>query len=213
MALIITPFSFLILGYGLIYALAEPAFRPLFSIYSLVSSEYAPNFSKSEKVLYDKNKLVTTDSIYKNSIVQPEKGDEYGRLTMERVGIDLPIYYGDSDAIMDLGVGTFAGAFLPGYDRTVMMVGHTIPYFRPLGDVVKGDTIHVSTHYGEFDYVVTGSKIGDFNDSSLYDLTQNEKEQLILYTCYPLDGIGFKNQRLFVYADKVSGTVLKGANE
>lgn len=213
MALIVTPLSFLLIGYSLIYILAQPVFRPLMSIYSLVSSEYAPNFNKNTKVLYDANKKNDSGEVYKSSIVQPQRGDEYGRLEIERVGIDLPLYYGDSEDILYQGPGTFAGAFLPGYDRSVMIPGHTIPFFKPLGDVVAGDTIHISTYYGEFDYVITDTKVGNFNDSSMYDLAQNEKEQLILYTCYPLDGIGFKDQRLFVYADKTGGTkLLEGGN-
>ena len=51
--------------------------------------------------------------------------------------------------------------------------------------------------------------VADASDTSAYDLSQN-KEQLILFTCYPLDGVGEKEDRLFVYADKVSGPRVVG---
>ena len=46
-------------------------------------------------------------------------------------------------------------------------------------------------------------------DDTAYDLLQ-DKEQLIMYTCYPFEmlvGIT-KQERLFVYADKISGLSL-----
>ena len=101
--------------------------------------------------------------------------------------------------------------FLPGFNRTILIAGHSIPYFEPLGNIKTGDIISISTHYGDFQYKITNTKIADADDSSNYDLKQDKKEQLILYTCYPFELIGYKSQRLFVYADKISGpTIVEG---
>ena len=103
------------------------------------------------------------------------------------------------------------GSFLPGFNRTSLIAGHSLPYFECLGDVNVGDIIKISTHYGDFEYKITDTKIGKATDESNYDLAQSEKEQLILYTCYPFELIGYKADRLFVYADKISGpTILEG---
>ena len=105
------------------------------------------------------------------------------------------------------------GSFLPGFNRTSLIAGHSLPYFECLGDVNVGDIIKISTHYGDFEYKITDTKIGKATDESNYDLAQSEKEQLILYTCYPFELIGYKADRLFVYADKISGpTILEGHN-
>ena len=41
-----------------------------------------------------------------------------------------------------------------------------------------------------------------------FKLSSKEQEKLILYTCYPFEIIGYKSQRLFVYADKISGPTI-----
>lgn len=209
MALILAPLSFLIIGYGLIYVLAKPAIRPLFSIYNLISSEYAPSFNEDVKNLYDENNLNTNEIIALKDIETPQTGDQYGKINIERVGIETKLFYGDSEEILLYGAGQYRGSFMPGFNRTTLIAGHTIPYFQKFGELVKGDIVDISTHYGQFKYKITDIQVKNFNDSSAYDLAQKDKEQLILYTCYPLDGVGFKEQRMFVYADKISGPTIK----
>lgn len=209
MALVIAPLSFLVIGYGLIFILAEPMIRPLYSIYSLITSEYGPGFDDQSKSLYT-GKTEDKEILTIHDVATPNVGDQYGEIEVRRLGLKTDLYYGDSEEILYNGVGQYQGSFLPGFGKTILIAGHTIPYFQKLGDVQIGDMVYISTHYGNYEYKVTSSKVGMYNDSSLYDLGQITKEQLILYTCYPLDGIGFKQERLFVYADKISGPDVKG---
>lgn len=135
----------------------------------------------------------------------------FGKLTIDSVNIKVNLYYGDDREQLRHGAGLFTGSFLPGFNRTILIAGHSIPYFEPLGNIKIGDIINISTHYGDFQYKITSTKIADADDSSNYDLKQDKKEQLILYTCYPFELIGYKSQRLFVYADKISGpTIAEG---
>lgn len=210
MALILAPLSFLIIGYGLMYVISRPMMRPLYSIYSLITSEYGPEFDDSSITLY-KGKTENKNILALNDITIPNVGDQYGEISIARVGLNTKLYYGDSEEILYYGAGQYQGSFMPGFGKTILIAGHTIPYFQKLGEVKTGDTVQISTHYGTYTYKITSTKIGNYDDSSLYDLSQDKKEQLILYTCYPLDGIGFKTQRLFVYADKVSGPDVKGS--
>lgn len=212
MALILTPFSFLIIGYSIIYFFCQPVIRPIVSIYSLISSNGAPDFSDTYRVLYDEGKMLHSESVNIKDVEWPGVGDQYGEVIIDRVGLDVKLFYGDTKTILDYGAGTYTGAFMPGFDRTVMIPGHTIPYFKILGEVVVGDLVRIPTHYGEYTYKVTDIKVGDYEDRNMYDLAKKDKEQLILYTCYPLDGIGFKTERLFIYADKISGPQLKEGN-
>lgn len=209
MALITTPFSFLIIGYVFLYFFCQPVIRPLTSIYSLIASNSAPNFNDTFRVLYDESKALHGDVVYINEVDWPHVGDQYGEVIIDRIGLNVKLFYGDTLGILDYGAGTFTGAFLPGFDRTVLIPGHTIPFFKALGEVTVGDIVRIPTHYGEYTYKVTNTQVGNYQDESMYDLAQDEKEQLILYTCYPLDGIGFKTERLFIYADKVSGPEIK----
>lgn len=209
MALIITPFSFLMIGYAVIYFFAQPVIRPLVSVYSLVASDVAPNFSDTYRVLYNPKSAMQGDVVYYDQVDWPAVGDQYGEIIIDRIDLNVKLFYGDTQSILEYGAGTYTGAFMPGFDATILLPGHTIPYFKALGDVVVGDIIRIPTHYGEFTYKVTETKVGNYKDNSMYDLAQREKEQLILYTCYPLDGIGFKTERLFIYADKLSGPTIQ----
>ena len=47
----------------------------------------------------------------------------------------------------------------------------------------------------------------DYRDTTTYDFTRTD-ENLILYTCYPFDALGFTPNRYFVYASYTSGPEL-----
>lgn len=211
MALILVPLSFTFICYIILFLLISPIIEPLMSIYSLISSDYAPTLNDNNSTDLYANKLVASDVIKASQIVQPTYGDFFGELSIDAVKINVKLYYGDGKEQLRNGVGLFNGSFLPGFNRTTLIAGHSIPYFEPLGEVKIGDIIKISTHYGDFEYKITDTKIANANDSSNYDLEQREQEKLILYTCYPFELIGYKADRLFVYADKISGpTILEG---
>ena len=211
MALILVPLSITFICYYTLFVLISPIFEPIQSIYSLISSDYAPNLNNEKTTNLYENKLVPSDIINASNIIFPKYGDMFGKLMVDSVDIKLNLYYGDGKVQLRNGAALFNGSFLPGLNKTVLIAGHSIPYFEPLGKVKIGDIIKISTHYGDFEYKITDTKICDANDNSNYDLQQRVKEQLILYTCYPFEIIGYKPQRLFVYADKISGpTIMEG---
>lgn len=211
MALILVPLSFTFICYITLYLLISPVIEPLMSIYSLISSDYAPTLNDENSTDLYANKLVASDVIKASQVIQPTYGDLFGKLSIDSVNIRVNLYYGDGREQLRNGIGLFGGSFLPGFNRTILIAGHSIPYFEPLGGIKIGDIIKISTHYGDFEYKITNTKIADANDNSNYDLEQKEQEKLILYTCYPFEIIGYKSQRLFVYADKISGpTILEG---
>ena len=189
MALILVPLSFTFICYLTLYMLISPVIDPLISIYNLIASDYAPELNEENSQNLYANKLVSSDVIKASQIIQPNFGDMFGKLTIDSVNIKVNLYYGDDREQLRHGAGLFAGSFLPGFNRTILIAGHSI----------------------DFQYKITSTKIADADDSSNYDLKQDKKEQLILYTCYPFELIGYKSQRLFVYADKISGpTIVEG---
>ncbi len=210
MALVLVPLSFTVICYLVLFLMISPALEPMMSLYSLISSEHAGTDENSNENLYQ-NKLVSSPTIKASEIEMPSYGDLFGKITIPSVNETVNLYYGDGNEQLRKGAGLFNGSFLPGFNHTSLIAGHSIPYFECLGDVKVGDTIQISTHYGDFEYRVTDTKIAKATDESNYDLGQTEKEQLILYTCYPFEIIGYKENRLFVYCDKISGpTILEG---
>ncbi len=210
MVWLILPLFFLVIGYGLMYIVAQPYIRPLASIYHMVAQNQAPDFSNETKDLYaNKTGLPESGEISIKDIPSVVINDTIGRVIVEDVGIDVPLIYGSNEDCLYVGVGLRVQSKKPGYGKPVMIAGHTIPYFKNLGNVEIGQVICIKTYYGIFKYRITGTRVANASDTSAYDLTQN-KEQLILFTCYPLDGVGEKEDRLFVYADKISGPIVVG---
>lgn len=150
------------------------------------------------------------ESIPFSSITYPTAGDRYGSITISGTNVDAPVYYGDTTRILNQGVGTYmenSGAGLPGEGKTILLAGHNNTFFNDLQHVEEGAVVTIATHYGVYTYEVTGTKILDYQDTSAYDFSR-EDENLILYTCYPFDALGFTSDRFFVYARYISGPVL-----
>ena len=91
--------------------------------------------------------------------------------------------------------------------KTILLAGHNNTFFNDLQHAEAGATVTITTHYGVYTYEITGTEILDYQDETAYDFTRTD-ENLILYTCYPFDALGFTPNRFFVYAKYVSGPVL-----
>lgn len=137
----------------------------------------------------------------------PEAGDLLGHLTVSGTTVDCDVYYGDSEAELSKGAGTFKGAKIPGEGGTILMGGHTGTYFRDFESVEIGDEVVFATDYGEYRYVVTNTQVASDTDTTAYDLDATE-ENLIMYTCYPFGIVNPTDLRFFVYCDLVSGPSL-----
>lgn len=129
----------------------------------------------------------------------PDLGSQYGTIHCDRIGLSVPLYYGDDDKVLQKGAGQYPLSGLPGEGRTILISGHDITFFAPLEDMIEGDLVRILTDYGSFDYEVTDIRITDDSDSSAYDL-DSDLEQLIIYTCYPFGRlIGENDGRIFYY--------------
>jgi sortase A len=124
-------------------------------------------------------------------------------LRVPRVGIEVPVLEGTSDAILNRGVGHIPGTALPGVTGNLAITGHRDGFFRPLKDVVAGDIIEVQRPgqpSGQADrYVVRTLKVVSPNDTSV--LNHTTASTLTLITCYPFYFVGAAPQRYIVQAD------------
>ena len=66
-------------------------------------------------------------------------------MTCEQVGLDVPLYYGDSMEIMRVGAGQYQGSFIPGYGKTILLSGHNTTYSSPLQKIAVGDEVTIKT--------------------------------------------------------------------
>lgn len=136
----------------------------------------------------------------------PESGAQYGTITCERIALSAPVYYGDSEEILLKGVGQYPNGNLPGGGTPFLLSGHDATFFAPLEELQIGDLFIITTDYGTYEYTVSSKLVAEATDLTAYDLTQ-EKEQMILYTCYPFGQlVGNRSKRFFVYCDPVAAS-------
>ena len=154
---------------------------------------------------------VKFDSISKRLKDYPLWGTEFGTLNISSVNIRLPIYQGDSLDILKYGVGHFTGSLFPGEGGSIILAGHNNKGFLyHLPEVKIDDEIIIDTIYGHFTYKVVNTKIIKAKDNEEEDFPYtDEKELLMIYTCYPVNTISNKKHRFVVYAEKVGETYEK----
>lgn len=133
----------------------------------------------------------------------PEYGSRYGNIKIESLDISLPLYYGDKLSILKNGIGQSSGSYFPGEGGSIICMGHnTKAFLYKLPQIKKGAIIEVETTYGTFRYKVDKTKIVNMYNVDELPI-QKEEEILMLYTCYPVNGLGHKTDRFVVYAKKV----------
>ena len=82
----IAPLCFLVVGYGILGALAYPYIRPLHSIYAMISQNQTPDFSKEARQLYNQEKqLPTSGTIDASTLTKMKITDQYGKIDIDSV--------------------------------------------------------------------------------------------------------------------------------
>ena len=146
---------------------------------------------------------VTYDSISKRLKDYPLWSTEFGTLVIPSVNINLPIYQGDSLDILKYGIGHYSASLFPGEGGSIIFAGHNnIGFLYSLPEVKIDDLIEVKTTYGKFTYKIYETKIINEKDNDAFPFYQ-DKEVLMVYTCYPVNTLGHKTKRFLVYAIKV----------
>ncbi|EOI01610.1 sortase [Enterococcus moraviensis ATCC BAA-383] len=229
-AFIYVPLLFMFFGYLIIYIIGAPVINFASSAVELISLNDAPSFEQKGTNLFEKRsgqtEQVSSDKqtkknttqkpdtsekgeISSSKMVYPVGGDQFGEIVIDKVGINEPLYYGDSEEILRLGAGQYIGSMIPGDLGTTLIGGHNLPSFGKIYYLEIGDEVSVHTHYGDYTYRVTEVKVANYKDPSIEaKLGDQSKRSLILYTCYPLDAIGLTPERVFVSADYVSGPII-----
>lgn len=171
-----------------------------------LGQEIGEIFSLVNKVsiTIDENKVQeqTTISEEKQTLENyPEYGTKYGTIQIDKIDVNLPVYYGDTLEILKKGVGHSSGSYFPGEGGSIIYMGHNSKnMFRRFSELQIGNEIKVTTTYGEYTYKIYDMKL--IKETELDKLPiQREKEILMVYTCYPFNNIGYATQRYVVYAE------------
>ncbi len=143
-------------------------------------------------------KTVIEDNKIKN---YPEYGTQYATIKIPKIDVELPVYYGDTLDILKKGVGHSSGSYFPGEGGSIIYMGHNSKkMFRRFSELQKGNEIEVTTSYGDFKYKIYDMQLIKETEVDKLPI-QEDKEILMIYTCYPFNNIGYATQRYVVYAE------------
>ena len=149
----------------------------------------------------DSSEVVNTVIDDKKIKNYPEYGTKYATIKIPKIDVELPVYYGDTLDILKKGVGHSSGSYFPGEGGSIIYMGHNSKkMFRRFSELQKGNEIEVTTTYGDFKYKIYDMQLIKETDVDKLPI-QEEKEILMVYTCYPFNNIGYATQRYVVYAE------------
>ena len=131
----------------------------------------------------------------------PEYGTQYATIEIPKINVNLPVYFGDTLDILKNGVGHSSGSYFPGEGGSIIYMGHNSKnIFRRFSELQIGNEITVTTEYGKYKYKIYDMKLINETDIDQVPI-QDEKEILMIYTCYPFNNVGYATQRYVVYAE------------
>jgi sortase A len=117
-------------------------------------------------------------------------------LRVPRLDIEVPVFDGTGELILNRGVGRIDGTAQPGQPGNMGIAGHRDGFFRGLKDIAVGDSLTLETGEETSTYEVSGITIVDPTDVSV--LAETATPALTLVTCYPFYFVGDAPQRYIV---------------
>jgi sortase A len=110
------------------------------------------------------------------------------RLEVPRLGLSRYVLAGGHGRALAFGPGWLEGTTVPGGQGKSVISGHRDTHFRFLQRLKPGDLIHIHTAKGgRVDYHVTSWQI--LHEKAGWILSPDQRQQLILVTCYPFDAL------------------------
>lgn len=142
---------------------------------------------------------VTRIKEYEEALILNEKMP-LGVLKIEKLKLEVPIFNGTSDLILNRGLGRIIGTSRIDQQGNLGIAGHRDSFFRGLKDIKVGDTMELKTLSGNDHYKVTSITITHPDDVSV--LAPTDDSTITLVTCYPFYFVGHAPERYIVKAKK-----------
>ena len=114
-------------------------------------------------------------------IIRPSFGEQYAVLTCEDINLSVPVYWGSSSELLELGACQSSSSVVLGETGNVVIDAHVNTFFADLPKLQTGNQIMIYTTYGIFTYEVA-EQVTFANTNKKYVLP-TETDQLTLYTC------------------------------
>lgn len=201
------PILFAALGYGLFYMAARPFLPTLSQAVTLVTLDRAPRFKTTQTAAtFTKPNQPVAQKRVATQVRFPKYGALFGEVSIPKLDLHQPLYFGDGPEQLAQGAGMFNGSSYPGLPGTTLIAGHNTSAMGRIVQAQAGQQVVLDTTYGTYTYRITQTKVATYDDAKAFSLDGHHK--LILYTCYPTTTLGYTNQRFVVYAELISGPLI-----
>ncbi len=134
-------------------------------------------------------------------VIRPSFGEQYAVLQCDAIALEVPVYWGSSTELLELGACQATSSTVLGDTGNVVIDAHVNTFFADLHKIQPGDTIVLYTTYGIFTYEAT-AQVKFENTDKTYVLP-TEDDHLTLYTC-EAQVLGTSTTRVGVVCDLVS---------
>jgi sortase A len=132
---------------------------------------------------------------------RPAEGEALGRLEIPRIGVDLVVFEGTSEATLQKGPGHLLGTAWPAAlsdAGNCVITGHRDSFFRRLAAAREDDLVRLHGPSGISTYKLEERRIVRPQDLSVIAPTSDAR--LTLITCYPFRWVGSAPYRLVWHA-------------
>ena len=119
-------------------------------------------------------------------------------LRIPRLELEVPVYDGTADAVLDLAAGLIEHTARPGTPGNVGIAAHRDGFFRVLKDIKEGDALVLDTPASTEQYRVDWIRITTPDDVSVIEPTPDRAVTLV--GCYPFYHVGASPKRFIVRA-------------
>ncbi|MDO8915938.1 MAG: class E sortase [Coriobacteriia bacterium] len=164
--------------------------------------------SPAQPVLMDFSGWDAADGGYWGSLA---RGGAFGRLVIEKMGLDTVVVKGTAAGDLRRGPGWITTTDLPGATGNVGISGHRTTYGHPFGSLdvlTSGDTIDLYSPYRRYRYQVV--RIFAVTPDHVEVVAHTEDPMLTLTACHPPYSA---RERLIVQARLVDVRRLEGSGE
>ena len=144
----------------------------------------------------------TAQSYYEQGeIIRPSFGEQYAILNCEEIGLSVPVYWGSSPELLELGACQASSSVVLGETGNVVIDAHVNTFFAELSSLQPEAVVTLYTTYGIFTYQVTEQV--QFQNTNKKYVLPTETDRLTLYTC-EAQVLGTSSNRIGVLCDLVS---------
>jgi sortase A len=157
------------------------------------------NIEETNKLIKIEKQKIEND----NNNIAKKSSNAVATIYIKNLINDIPIFRGVTDDILYRGIGMETYSVEFGNNGQTILSGHRESVFNPLKHIKINDIIVIKLHKKTFNYKVIKLMIINEKRADLFLKSNLNYNELILNTCYPIDGKGFNPTKRFIVVAQI----------